>query len=197
MKRILTATLLLSVAIACTKKTEDKVTQTAPVTQPDGIEIKAQPEADTLKGSPAAYATGKIGNSTLKIIYHSPAVRGRIIWGGLVPFDKVWVTGAHMATSVEFDQPLKVNNETIPAGKYALFTIPDPNTWTIILNKNWSQHLADNYDSKDDVIRVEVKPQTKEHQERLRYTVEQAGDSAGSIVIHWEKVWVALPIAVQ
>ncbi|MBC8923868.1 DUF2911 domain-containing protein, partial [Escherichia coli] len=77
--------------------------------------------------------------------YHSPGVRKRIIWGGLVPYDEVWVTGAHDATTVEMPKAFVVNGKTIPAGKYAIFTIPGKNAWTVIINKQWQQHLATEY----------------------------------------------------
>ena len=75
------------------------------------------------------------------IQYYAPAVRGRMIWGGLDPFDEVWVTGAHSATNWEFIKDIVINGQTIAAGKYAIFTIPDKDKWTIIINENWNQHL--------------------------------------------------------
>ncbi len=132
------------------------------------------------------------------IKYHAPAVRGRAIWGGLVPYGEVWVTGAHSATSFEIDKDFIVNGQEIPAGKYALFTIPDKENWTIVINKNWDQHLADEYDQKDDVVRVLVKPeQLGQIQERLKYTVLSNASSEGTIRISWEKVGVSLSFKVK
>lgn len=159
------------------------------------VEIQHQSEPDTLKGSLAAQAIGKIGAANIKISYHSPAARGRIVWGGLVPFDKVWVTGAHMATSIEVDQDMLIGSTSIPSGKYAMFTIPGKEEWTIIINKNWQQHLTDEYDAKDDIVRMHIKPETEGiHQERLRYVIETESDTEGEIVIYWEKVEISLPI---
>ena len=162
------------------------------------IVIQAQSEPDTLKGSLAAVAVGKIGNIEIKISYHSPAVRGRIVWGGLVPYDKVWVTGAHMATCVEFSDDVMIENKTVPAGKYALFTIPGKEEWIVIINKNWQQHLTDKYDAKDDMVRVKVKPEIEEsNQERLRYLIESEGEAKGELVIYWEKIEVSLPVKIK
>lgn len=156
------------------------------------------PEVDTLKKSIPKEEHLQIGNAHVMIKYHAPAVRGRAIWGGLVPNGEVWVTGAHNATSFEIDKNFIVNEQEIPAGKYALFTIPDKDNWTIILNKNWDQHLADEYDQYDDVIRFAVKPEFAEQiQERLKYSVEATGDSAGTIHIRWEKVHVSFPLKVN
>jgi hypothetical protein len=121
-------------------------------------------------------------------------VRGRVIWGGLVAYGQVWVTGAHNATSIEFTQDVKINNTVVKAGKYAFFTIPNKNKWTIILNKNWEQHLADEYDQKDDVLRIEVKPEKlKTNVERLNYEVntKDKGKKTGEIAMSWEKLKVS------
>ena len=160
--------------------------------------IAKQSEADTLKGSLKAKAMGTIGNTGISINYYSPAVRGRIIWGGLIPFENVWVTGAHRATNIDFNQEVEIGGVKIVSGKYALFTIPGKEEWTVIINKNWNQHLVDDYDQKLDIVRVKVKPETEEtHQERLRYVIEQEGDNDGEIVLYWEKLEVSLPIQVN
>lgn len=164
---------------------------------PDGVIIGPQSEADTLKGSLKAYATSKIGNTTFTINYYSPAARGRMIWGGLVAYDNVWVTGAHKATNIEFDAAIKIGETTIPAGKYAFFTIPGKDTWTVILNKNWNQHLADDYDQAEDVMRMTVTPESEEtHQERLRYVIEAEGDGSGEIVMYWDKLELSVPFSI-
>lgn len=178
---------------------EDKVTATSPteVKDDDAVVVKPQYEADTLKGSLKAKASGLVGKAEVKINYHSPAVRGRIIWGGLVPYDNVWVTGAHMATSFETSADLQIAGSVVPAGKYALFTIPGEEKWIVIINKKWQQHLTDEYDSKDDIVRLEVVPtSTERSQERLSYTVQPVSENEGVISVHWEKVLIDLPISV-
>jgi len=163
---------------------------------PKGVIIGKQLEPDTIKKSIQAYVTSKIGKANILITYHSPAVRGRIIWGGLVPYDQVWVTGAHMATTIQFDSELEMNGNKIQAGKYALFTIPGKERWTVILNQNWQQHLADEYDAKLDIIRFEVEPQQlPELQERLRYAFDEAG-SSGLIILEWEQIRIGIPVSI-
>jgi hypothetical protein len=99
-----------------------------------------------------------------------------------------------MATSVEFSGAVKVGGTHVKAGKYAFFTIPGKEEWTLILNTNWQQHLADDYDEYLDVVRVRVKPETGEpHQERLKYEIEDKGNGVGGIVVHWEALEVSLP----
>jgi len=83
----------------------------------------------------------------------------------------------------------------VAAEKYAVFTIPGKEEWTIIINKNWEQHLTDDYDPKQDVVRVKVKPETEElNQERLRYVIEPGQNNTGEVVIYWEKLEVSLPV---
>ncbi|GGG18488.1 DUF2911 domain-containing protein [Pontibacter sp. FD36] len=161
------------------------------------VVIQDQPAADTLKGSLKAEVHGQIGNAHIMINYHSPAVRGRTIWGGLVAYDQVWVTGAHSATSLTTDKDITIGGKTLPAGKYALFTIPGKDEWTVIINKNWEQHLADDYSEAEDVLRIKVKPEaTAQPQERLRYQIVSETDEEGAIVITWDKLKVSIPVAV-
>lgn len=143
---------------------------------------------DTTKKSIKSIAVGTINGDSIIINYHSPGVRKRVIWGGLVPYDEVWVTGAHDATTIEFNKPLKIGGKEIPGGKYALFTIPGRNVWTVIINKHWEQHLATEYDQKDDVVRVNIKPKTNKHTERLQYFIEDKGNGKGTITMAWEEV---------
>jgi len=187
---------------ACNSETKsDTATATQPSVEPqkktgdEPIVINEQSEADTLKGSLKAVASGSIGSTSIVVNYHSPAVRGRVIWGGLVPFDNVWVTGAHKATNIEFSGKVRIGRTTIEAGKYALFTIPGKDQWTIIINKNWEQHLADDYSDKDDIVRIKVKPEVESvNQERLRYVIETESASKGELVIYWEKLEISLPV---
>lgn len=151
---------------------------------------------DTTKKSLKSVAEGKIGGASFTVHYHSPGVRKRIIWGGLVPFDEVWVTGAHDATAITFDRDVRIGSQTVKAGKYAFFTIPGEQEWTLILNKNYQQHLASQYDEKEDVVRVKVKPQAAPHLERLQYFIEPTEGRDGKIAVAWEKVKVSLPVRV-
>ncbi|MBS1681265.1 MAG: DUF2911 domain-containing protein [Bacteroidetes bacterium] len=193
--------LLLITVLACTDKKAQEKTSSSPTITAADSDVKIigeQPEPDTLKGSLKAAVTGTVGNASITINYHSPAVRGRVIWGGLVPYNQVWVTGAHRATNIEFNKDVEVGDTKLVAGKYALFTIPGADEWTIIINKNWNQHLTDNYNQKDDLVRVKAKPKTStKNQERLRYVINSLNDNNGEVVVCWEKLEVSLTIVVQ
>lgn len=156
-------------------------------------------ENDTTPKSIRARAIGKIGEANVAIHYSSPKVRGRVIWGGLVPFGKVWATGANQATTIEFDRTVQIGDVPIAAGKYAFFSIPTAGNWTLILNKNWDQHLADRYDPKDDVLRLEVAPQPNTHTERLQYFLEPPANegSEGAVSVAWELLKLRLPVKPQ
>ena len=152
---------------------------------------------DTSKKSINSRAVGIFNGDSVVIDYHSPGVRKRIIWGGLVPFDDVWVTGAHNATTIEFPMPILIGGKNIPAGKYAFFTIPGAEEWTMILNSNWHQHLAMEYEEKDDIVRVKVKPMPNSHTERLQYFVETTEGGNGKVAVAWEKLRVELEFIVK
>ncbi|MBS9523071.1 DUF2911 domain-containing protein [Litoribacter alkaliphilus] len=136
---------------------------------------------------------GQVGTNHVTIKYHSPGVRGRTIWGGLVAYNQVWVAGAHQATSVEFSIPIEVEGQQIPKGKYAFFAVPGKETWHLILNKNWEQHLTDEYAEEDDLVRIEVTPNQVSTVERLEYEIIDAQGEAGEIVMRWDTLEVKLP----
>ena len=148
---------------------------------------------DTMKGSISRTAMQTIGNAHVHITYHSPGVKGRIIWGGLVPYGQVWVTGAHTATSVQFSEAVEISGQKIEAGTYALFTIPGEKEWIFILNKNYQQHLTDDYKETEDVLRTAVQTQPNDMVQRLTYKVNQTGATTGTITIEWEKVKLEIP----
>lgn len=148
--------------------------------------------------SPHTETMAMIGDAHIHIDYSSPGVRGRIIFGGLVGYDLVWQAGAHMATWIETNKDLIINEEVLPKGKYGFFTIPSKGEWTVMINKNWDQHGKDEYDEKDDVIRFKVKPITLEESvEHLEYKVNKIDDESGTISMAWEKVKIEFPFAIK
>ena len=142
------------------------------------------------KPSPPASAELKAGDATIKINYSAPSVKGREIWGKLVPYGEVWRTGANEATVFETDKDIKVEGKTLAAGKYSLFTIPGEKEWVIIFNKNPKQWGAYSYKSAEDVLRVTVTPTAAEMTETLK--IDGAN---GKVTISWEKLAVAFNVA--
>lgn len=135
------------------------------------------------KASPVAVATGKINGATISINYSSPSVKGRQIWGALVPFNEVWRAGANEATTFETDKDLTIEGSKLPAGKYSFFVIPNENECVIIFNKEPKQWGAYKYNVKQDQLRVTVKQKVANSLvEKLFYTINK-----DSIVLTWEK----------
>ena len=141
--------------------------------------------------SPPDSTTGKIGAATIKINYSSPSVKGRKIWGGLVPYAQVWRSGANEATTFQTDKEIKVEGKSLPAGKYGFFTIPGEKEWVIIFNKIPNQWGAFKYDSTQDALRVTVKSRKSEKMnERLLYVINDKG-----IALLWENLEVPVSVS--
>ena len=148
--------------------------------------------------SPHTSTMAMIGDAHIHIDYSSPGVRGRIIFGGLLAYEQVWQSGAHMATWIETNRDLIIDSKTLPAGKYGFFTIPSKDDWTVMINKNWEQHGKDEYDEKDDVIRFKITPTLSEEiTEHLEYKVNKIDDKSGIISMAWEKVKIEFPFAIK
>ena len=98
-----------------------------------------------------------VGYDTKSITYERPAVRGREIFGEFIPYGELWRTGASYATNITFSASVEVGGEKIPAGSYALFTIPGSDYWTLVLNTDYKQYGAFDYDEQKDVVRTQMK----------------------------------------
>ncbi|AFL84538.1 Protein of unknown function (DUF2911) [Belliella baltica DSM 15883] len=166
-------------------KTEEETT-----TEMEGMEEVAPVEE---RASPLRTTEGTVGdNVNLSVQYGAPSVKGRVLWGDLVPYNEVWRTGANEATFVEFGSDIIVEGSVLPAGKYSLFTIPkESGKWTVIFNSEWDlEHGHFQYKEEFDVLRVESTPTwVEESQEQLSISVEAPG-----IVVKWEKL--VLPIVI-
>ena len=143
------------------------------------------------KPSPAATATGKMGDKTVTIVYAQPAVKGREVWGKLVPYNEVWRTGANDATTFEVDKDVMIEGQALKAGKYSLFTIPtEGGEWTIIFNSVAKQWGAYSYDATKDVLRVKVKSEkSKDMMERMTFDVKD-----NKVHLMWENLAVAFKV---
>ena len=143
------------------------------------------------KASPAATATGKISGANITIEYSSPSVKGREIWGGLVPYGKIWRAGANEATTFTTDKDLMIEGKKLPAGTYSFFIIPEKDSATIIFNKEAKQWGAYKYKEGEDQLRVKVTPKkSAKMNERLVYAVNK-----NNVTLSWEN-W-DIPISVK
>lgn len=147
--------------------------------------------------SPGAKVMQTAGLTDITIEYSSPAVHGRKIWGGLVPYGEVWRAGANAATRITFSKDVMIEKTPVPAGTYGFFALPTATTWQLILSKNVNQFGAFEYKKEDDLLRVTVKPTAIAPRERLAYLVSNFTEEAASIDLEWEKVRVSLPVTLK
>jgi len=155
------------------------------------VSIQASAQQDKSKRpSPPAKVEQKVGSAQITIEYSRPSVKGREVFGGIVPYGKVWRTGANEATTFTTDKDITINGKKLPAGTYGLFTIPGEKEWTIIFNKNAKQWGSGNYKEEEDQLRVTAKPQSTAATEMFTITV----DEKGKAVISWDKTMVAFTI---
>ncbi len=153
--------------------------------------------------SPDARVTQTLGLTDLTVTYSRPGVKGRTIWGDLVPYDKPWRTGANNATTFTTSDPITFGGQTLAAGTYGVATIPGKEEWAVILNSQ-SEVWGTVYDASKDVMRVTVKPEKAPYQEWLWIGFDDLSPVSGSticdqanLVIRWENLRVAVPIKVE
>lgn len=189
--------LMVFVFAACqpADKNNEAADSTADTTQTsDSTTVKDGEEP--LK-SPPDSTSATLGDLTVKVRYGSPAVRGRKIWDGLVPYGKVWRTGANEATTFAVSQDVRINNEPLPAGRYSLFTIPTDSTWTVIFNKVPDQWGAYEYNAEEDALRIQVNPvQMEEMNERMHFTATAKAEEI-EVRFHWEHLGFTLTVKPQ
>jgi hypothetical protein len=148
--------------------------------------------------SPSAKITQTVGITDISISFSRPGVRGREIWGKLVPYDQLWRTGANMATVFEISDDVKIEGQKLAAGKYALFSIPGKTEWTIIFNKNWNQAGTAAYKQEEDVLRIKVKPaEAPEMHEWLDFHIDNLTDNSAVIALCWEKLRVPFKVEID
>ncbi|HEX7251261.1 MAG TPA: DUF2911 domain-containing protein [Thermoanaerobaculia bacterium] len=146
------------------------------------------------QASPASEVTQTVGLTEIQIDYHRPAVNGRKVWGGLVPYGEVWRAGANENTTIRFSTPVTVGGKKLDAGTYGLHMIPGEKEWTVIfsnMNVAWGSF---SYDPKEDSGRVTVTPHPADFEERLSYRFDNPTETSVEASMHWEKLAVGFPI---
>lgn len=139
----------------------------------------------------------RVGVTDFSVEYSSPAMRGRKIFGGLLPYDQLWRTGANACTKLAASRDFTFGDKLVPKGTYSVFTIPGASGWTVILNKNVELAGTNGYDTKDDVARVTVAPQAAPPRERMTFLFSDTTDDATRLDLEWETVRVSVPIKVD
>jgi hypothetical protein len=162
--------------------------------------LQAQtPNIDFPAPSPACTLKQRVGLTDIGIVYSRPGVKGRTIFGGIVPYGQVWRTGANQATKVTFSTPVKLEGTDIPAGTYALFTIPGEQEWTIIISTNAAQWGAFQYNEKDDFARFKVTPVTLKDTTIETFAIEfnRISDESAVLELVWDKTVVPIHLRVE
>ncbi len=153
-------------------------------------------QLDLPASSPKASISQQVGLTDVMITYSRPSLRGRAVWGELVPWDRVWRTGANAPTTVEFSDEVSIEGQALPAGKYSLHTIPGQKEWTVIFNK-FIAPSGYRYDEAQDALRVKVSPQTAAHShELLTFEIPAVTEDSAEIALLWGTVRVPVRIGV-
>ena len=157
------------------------------------------PRIDFPAASPACTLKQRVGLTDITVVYSRPGVKGRVIFGGIVPYGRVWRTGANQATKITFSTPVKLEGHDIPAGTYALFTIPGEDEWTIIINKNANQWGAFQYNSNQDLVRFQVTPVTLKDTSVETFVIEfnHIRDESALLELVWAKTVVPIRLEVD
>ena len=138
-----------------------------------------------------------VGLTDITIDYSSPAVNGRVIWGSLLPYDKLWRAGANAATKISFSEDVMIENVKVPKGEYSILMIPSQGDWTIILNKDANVYF-ENYKQEQDMVRIQVKPiALGTNFERLIYSFSDFDNTSTIVNMTWEKMNVSFKVYVM
>lgn len=159
-------------------------------TEGSNAQIKLPPASSTQS------VTQGLGISKVSLVYQRPNINGRQVFGDLVPYDKVWRTGANNATTITFESDVTIDGKKVAAGTYGLFTIPTKGDWTIILNKTAEQWGAYNYNEADDVLRFTV-PSKKLSDKVETFTISFDNVTTRSFEVNlaWEKTKVSFEVS--
>src|SRR5213080_184970 len=148
--------------------------------------------------SQAAEVKQRIALTDITVNYHRPLVNGRKIWGGLVPYGKVWRAGANENTTIDFTDAVSVEGKPLAKGTYGLHMIPNPDSWTIIFSKTNTGWGSYSYDQKEDALRVDVKPKPlAENKEALEFDFEDLKPTSTTVTLKWEKLGVPFTVSIN
>lgn len=157
----------------------------------------AQPTLDLPQASQMAEVKQRIGYTDITVLYHSPQVNKRKVWGDLVPYGQVWRAGANENTIITFTDDVTINGSPLAAGTYGLHMIPGENEWQVIFSKNHTSWGSYFYKKEEDALRVSVKPEPCEYHEWLDYTFTERSEAMAKLALCWEKVRVPISIGVD
>jgi len=147
--------------------------------------------------SPKARVEQRVGLTDFVVDYSSPGVKGRAVFGKLVPYDKPWRTGANAATTLKASREFTFGDKKVPAGTYGLYTVPSKAAWTVALSSQTDAWGNDGFDAKNDVARITVKPVAIKNRERLTFIFSATTDDATRLELEWSTVRLPIPLSVD
>jgi hypothetical protein len=157
----------------------------------------AQAVVEVPAPSPKARIEQRVGITDVSLDYSCPGVKGRKIWGDVVPYDKTWRAGANQPTKLTVSRDVSFGGTAVKAGSYSLFMVPGKASWTVMLNTNLTASQEE-HDAKDDVARITVKPVALPAlRERLRYTFDEPQDDRVMLDLEWERIRISVPITID
>jgi len=148
----------------------------------------------TPRPSPDATVIQFVGVTEVKIDYSSPGVKGRKVWGELVPFGEIWRTGANEATTITFSDAVKVNGTELPAGTYGIHTIPNESEWEFIFSKDTKVDGSSNFNKDNEVLRIKAKPEEHHFMERMTFLFADVIDNSVVVSLLWDRLKVSFKI---
>lgn len=152
-------------------------------------------QLDVPRPSPTASVSQRVGLTDVSVEYSSPGVKGRTVWGELVPYGEMWRTGANAATKLTVSRDVKIGGKDVPAGTYSLFTIPaKEGAWTVVINKDAKLGGTRGYEQAKDAARFDVKPETAPKRERMTFLFADTTDDATTLQLEWDTLRLSLPI---
>lgn len=150
------------------------------------------------QASPLAKVTQVVGLTQIDIAYHAPSVKGRPVWGKLVPYGQVWRSGANQSTRIQFEDEVIVGGQRVPAGQYAFYTLPtDSVTAYVILNRDTARWGTEGYDPQGDLFRVRVSMTEAPFTETLQYAFSNVRPNSVTLDLTWERKRISVPIEVE
>ena len=163
-----------------------------------GGTVSAQNDLNLPEVSQAAEVKQRIALTDITVKYHRPLVKGRKIWGGLVPYGKVWRAGANENTTIEFSDPVSVEGKPLAKGTYGLHMIPNPDSWTVIFSKTNTGWGSYSYKQDEDALRVNVKPKPlAQSEEALEFEFEDLKPDSTAVTLKWEKLGVPFTVSIK
>ena len=149
------------------------------------------------RDSQRASVTQRVGITDITVNYHRPLVKGRTIWGKVVPYGQVWRAGANENTTITFTDPVSVEGNALDRGTYGLHMLPNQDQWTVIFSKVNTAWGSFTYKDSEDALRINVKPEATEFREALAYDIDQPTENSAVVTLRWEKVAVPFKVSVD